>query len=77
MKYLRIELEAFWWQGLDIQALNGLSLSEMKHILKCTAWRRVGRNGGKKLTSHPKVEVMGRLMDCRCEATCVEVYCIR
>ena len=40
MKDLRIGLEAFRWQGLDIQALSGLSLSEVKHVSKCTAWRR-------------------------------------
>ena len=37
-KDLRMGLEAFGWQGLDMQALSGLS--EGKHILKCTAWRR-------------------------------------
>ena len=40
VKDLRIGLEAFGWQGLDMQAVSGLSLSEVKHILKCTAWRR-------------------------------------
>ena len=53
-------LEAFGWQGLDMQALSGLSLSEVKHILKCMAregWREEAR-------AHPKLEVMGRLMDC-------------
>ena len=37
MNDLRMGLEAFGWQGLDMQALSGLSLSEVKHILKCTA----------------------------------------
>ena len=40
VKDLRMGLEAFGWQGLDMQAFSGLSLSEVKHILKCTAWRR-------------------------------------
>ena len=40
VKDLRMGLEAFRWQGLDMLALSGLSLSEVKHILKCTAWRR-------------------------------------
>ncbi len=35
VKDLRMGLEAFGWQGF-----SGLSLSEVKHILKCTAWRR-------------------------------------
>ena len=37
MKHLRIGVEAFRWQGLEMQALSGLSLSEVKHILKCMA----------------------------------------
>ena len=78
MKDLRIGFEAFGWQGLDMQALSGLSLSEVKHILKCTAWRELGRGGEKKLYRvSPKLEVMGRLMDYRCEARCVEVDCKR
>ena len=40
VKDLRIGLEAFGWQGLDMQALSGLSLSGGKFILKCTAWRK-------------------------------------
>ena len=34
VKDLRIGLEDFGWQGLDMQALNGLSLSEVKRIMK-------------------------------------------
>ena len=37
---LRMGLDAFGWQGLDMQALSGLSMNEVKHILK---------GGGKKL----------------------------
>ena len=48
VKDLRMGLEAFRWQGLDMLALSGLSLSEVKHILKCTTWRRARRGGGKK-----------------------------
>ena len=69
VKNVRMGLEAFGWQGLDMQALNGLSLSKVKHLLKCMAWR--------KARAHPKLEVMGRLMDCRCKAKCVEVDCKR
>ena len=50
VKDLRIRLEVFGWQGLDMQALSRLSLSEVKHILKCTAYGgELGRGGGKKL----------------------------
>ena len=66
MKDLRIGLEAFGWQGLDMQALSGLSLSEVKHILKCTAWRRAREEWREETKIRPKLVVMGRLMDCKC-----------
>ena len=58
---------------------NGLSLSEMKHILKCMAWRRAreGRREEAIVKASPKLEVMRRLMDCRCKARCVEIDCKR
>ena len=77
VKDLRIGLEAFGWQELDIQALSGLSLSEVKHILKCTAWRRAREGWREEARVRPKLEVMGRLMDRRCETRCVEVVCKR
>ena len=77
VKDLRMGLEAFGWQGLDIQALSGLSLCEMKHILKYMAWRRAREGWREEAKVCPKLEVMGRLMDCRCEARRVEVDCKR
>ncbi len=77
MKDLRMGLEDFGWQGLDMQALSGLSLSEVKHILKCMAWRRAREGWREEARARPKLEVMGRLMDCRCKARCVEVDCKR
>ena len=59
VKDLRIGLEAFGWQGLDIQAMSGLSLSEVKHILKCTAWRRDREGWREEARVRPKLEVMG------------------
>ena len=60
-----------------MQALSRLSLNEVKHILKCTAWRRTREGWREEARVRPKLEVMGRLMDCRCEARCVEVGCKR
>ena len=77
VKDLRIGLEALGWQGLDIQALSGLSLSELKHVLKCTAWRRAREGWREEAKVRPKLEVIGRLMDCRCVTRCVEVVCKR
>ena len=77
VKDLKIGLEAFGWQGLDMQALRGLSLSEVKHMLKCMAWRRAREAWREEAKVRPKLEVMERLMDGRCEARCVEVDCKR
>ena len=77
VKDLRIGLLSFGWQGLDMQALSGLTLSEVKHVLKCMAWRRAREGWREEAKVRPKLEVMGRLMDCRCEARCVEVDCKR
>ena len=77
VKDLRMGLEAFGWQGLDMQALSGLSLSEVKHILKCTVWRRAREGWREKASACPKLEMMGRLMDCRCNTRCVEIDCKR
>ncbi len=70
-------LEAFGWQGLDMQALSGLSLSDVKHMLKYMTWRRAREGWREKARAHPKLEVMRRLMDCRCKARCVEIDCKR
>ena len=77
VKDLRIGLEVFGWQGLDMQALSGLSLSEVKHILKCTAWRRAREGWREEARARPKLEIIGTLMDCSCEARCAEVNCKR
>ena len=74
---LRMGLDAFGWQGVDMQALSGLSMNEVKHILKCMAWRRAREGWREETRAHPKLEVMGRLMDCECKARCVEIDCKR
>ena len=49
LRDLRMCLDAFGWQGLDMHALSGLSMNEVKHILKCMAWRRA-RQGWREET---------------------------
>ena len=51
-----VGLEAFGWQGLDMQTLSGFSLS--KHILKCMAWRRARKGWREEARDRPKLEVM-------------------
>ena len=41
------------------------------------ALRRAREGWREEARARPKLEVMGRLMDCRCEARCVEVDCKR
>ena len=77
VKDLRMGLDAFGWQGLDMQALSGLLMNEVKHILKCMAWRRAREGWRQETRACPKLEVMGRLMDCECKARCVEIDCKR
>ena len=77
MKDLRMGLDAFGCQGLDMQALSGLSMNGVKHILKCMAWRRAREGWTEESRARPKLEVMERLMDCECKARCVEIDCKR
>ncbi len=46
---------------MKMQALSGLSLSEVKHIMKCMAWRRAREGWREEAGARPKLEVMGRL----------------
>ena len=44
-----------------MQALGGLSLSEVKHILKCMEWRRAREGWREEAKVRPKLEVMGEI----------------
>ena len=41
VKDLQSSLEMFGWSGLKVEALNGLSMREVKHLVKDIAWRKV------------------------------------
>ena len=58
-------------------ALNGLSLSDMKHILKYMAWRRAREGWREEARARPNLKIMWRLMECRCKARCVDIDCKR
>ena len=53
----------------------GRGMNEVKHVLKDIAWRRVIENVGawKLEGACPKLEVLGRLMDCECKKRCVDI----
>ena len=65
----------FWVVRIGHAGIEWTVTSEVKHILKCMAWRRAREGWREEDRASPKLEVMGRLMDCRCEARCVEVDC--
>ena len=41
VKDLQQILEKLVWVGLNVVALDGLTMKEVKHLLKDTAWQRV------------------------------------
>ena len=52
VKDMRMGLEAFGWQGLDMQALSGLSLSEVKHNYIEVYSMKEPERGGRKQLGH-------------------------
>ena len=59
MNVLRMGLEAFSCQGLDMQVLSGLSLSDRKHILKCSIEVSYKEEWREEARARPKLEVRG------------------
>ena len=45
VKDLQLSLEMFGCSGLKVEALNGLSMRELKHLVKEIAWRKVYKRG--------------------------------
>ncbi len=52
-------------------------MNEMKQVLKNIAWRRVRECWREEARGRPKMEVIGRLMDCECKKRCVDIGCKR
>ena len=67
----------FGWKGLDAEAVSGLTMKEVKQVLKKIAWREVREVWREAARKQPKLEVIGSLMDAECKARCVEIECIR
>ena len=57
--------------------LDGLSIKEVKQLLKDIAWRRVRAEWREKAKVQSKLEMIGKLMDNECKARCVGVDCKR
>ena len=70
-------LEKMGWTGLNAVALDGLTMKEVKQLLKDTAWRRVRAVWREKAKGSSKIEMIGKLMDNECKARCVGMDCNR
>ena len=77
VKDLRQRLEVFGWKEVDVEALSGLTVREVKQILKDIAWRKLREVWREEARARSKLVMIGRLMDHECKARCVEVDCKR
>ena len=74
VKELQQSLVRFGWKGLDAEAVSGLTMKEVKQVLKDIAWSEVREVWREAAREQPKLEVTGSLMDAECKARCVEIY---
>ena len=77
VKDLQQGLEKFGWSGMKVGALDGLSIKEVKQLMKDIAWWRVRAEWREKAKGQSKLEMIGKLMDNECKARCVGVDCKR
>ena len=77
VKDLQQSLEKLGWRGLNMVALDGLTIKEVKQLLKDTAWRRVKAAWWEKAKGSSKLEMTGKLMDNEWKARCVGMDCKR
>ena len=75
VKELQQSLVKFGWKGLNAKAVSGLTMNEVKQVLKDIAWREVTEVWREAAREQPKLEVIGSLMDAECKARCVEIEC--
>ena len=75
VQYLRKSLEMFGWDGISAEDLHGLSMGEVKKVLLDVAWREVRREWREAAQRHPKLEVIGSLVEKECVDRCVMVKC--
>ena len=63
VKDLWQSLEVFGWKELDVEALSGLTMRELKLALKALAWRKVREVWREEARGQSKLVMIGRLMD--------------
>ena len=67
VKDLQQSLEKLGWRGLNVVALDGLTIKEVKQLLKNTAWQRVKAAWREKAKESSKLKMTGKLMDNECK----------
>ena len=68
VKELQQSLVRFGWKGLDAEAASGLTMKEVKQVLKGIDGREVREVWREAARERPKLEVIGSLMDAECKA---------
>ena len=75
VKELQQSLVRFEWKGLDAEAVSGLTMKEVKQVLKDITWKDVRGVWREVARERPKLEVIGSLLNAKCKAQCVEIEC--
>ena len=73
VKDLWQSLEGLGWKELDVEALSGLMMREVKLALKAIACRKVRQVWREEARGRSKLVMIGRLLDYECKAQCVEI----
>ena len=63
---LEENLRMFRWGGMSSEALEGSSMGEVKKVLTEVAWREIRGVWRQEEKRHPKLDLIGRLME-ECE----------
>ena len=63
---LEESLRMFGWGGMSSEVLGGLSMGEVKKVLTEVAWREIRGVWRQEEKRHPKLDLIGRLME-ECE----------
>ena len=74
---LERSLNMYGWEGIRVEALSRLSLSEVRQMLRDVAWREVMDSWREEAGSRSKLVEVRKLIEKECKARCVEVKCRR
>ena len=75
VKELQQSLVRFGQKGIDAEAMSGLTMKELKQVLKDKAWREMREVWREAARERPELEVILSLMNAECKARCVEIEC--